>query len=383
MSPKGPSLEELVREYFSKQGFYALRGVSLQFEGEEVTDIDVWLYGRQSAGVRTRTVVDVKNKRSPKAFERILWTRGLQLALGCDRAIVATTDDSPKVNKFAQQQKVALLSAKFLKKLERRFSTTGSDRISAEDFEKSIRLYPNQKQDGDWIRHIEDAKSAVVSLAGYPAFNSAIASFKFFAERAETRAQHREQAIRSAFFTASLACIALDAALGQVVYEEAGDRSISIERGVTYGDSGDGKVRSSITFVLDVISNGMPNGRVVANQVEGALDKLFEGVRADIIAEHFSKEHNASTLFGVAKELDERAHSAQSAKIQELSVEAKSVVGVFADFAGAKRTALFNGSPLTKDANHIVEESTVTKAESGDEGAELDKSLPIGQAKLL
>ncbi len=114
MVQKGPSLEELVREYFSKQGFYALRGVKLLFEGEDVTDVDVWLYGRQSAGVRTRVVVDVKNKRSPKAFERILWTRGLQLALGCDRAIVATTDGSAKVTRFAQQQKVALLSTKFL-----------------------------------------------------------------------------------------------------------------------------------------------------------------------------------------------------------------------------------------------------------------------------
>jgi hypothetical protein len=110
MAQKGAGLEELVRAYFDRQGFFALRGVSYQFEDEEVTDIDAWLYGRQSASVRTRTIVDVKDKRSPKAFERVLWARGMQLALGCDRAIVATTDRGAKIVRFAHQQKVALLT---------------------------------------------------------------------------------------------------------------------------------------------------------------------------------------------------------------------------------------------------------------------------------
>jgi len=160
------------------------------------------------------------------------------------------------------------------------------------------------------------------------------------------------------------------------------DRSIAIVKGVTYGDSGDGKVQSSIGFVLDVISNGMPNGRVVANQVEGALGKLFEGVRADIIAEHFSKEHNASTLFGVAKELDERAHSAQPSKIQELSIDAKSVVGVFADFVGAKRAALFNGTAMIHDAKRMTPTST-SPVDSKIVPSETDASQPTGQVKLL
>src|SRR3546814_21157467 len=88
---KGANLEELVRAYLARQGFFALRSVSLRFEDEEVTDIDVWSYGRQSASIRTRTLIDVKGKRSPKAFERILWARGMQLAPGGARALVATT----------------------------------------------------------------------------------------------------------------------------------------------------------------------------------------------------------------------------------------------------------------------------------------------------
>ncbi len=156
-----------------------------------------------------------------------------------------------------------------------------------------------------------------------------------------------------------------------------------IEKGVTYGDSGDGKVTSSIGFVLDVISNGMPNGRVTASQVEGALDKLFESVRADIIAEHFSKEHNASGLFMVAKELDERAHSAQGGKIQDLSIDAKSVLGVFADFVGAKRAALFNGTTSPIEAGHNAGESKVVAPEAKSGAAEPEKLLPLVQEKLI
>jgi hypothetical protein len=113
---KGAGLEESARAYFARQGFVAIRSVSIKFEEEEVTDVDVWLYGRQGSGVRTRSVVDVKDKKSPKTFERVIWARGMQLALGCDRAIVVTSETNPRVTRFAHQQKVALVTAAFLRK---------------------------------------------------------------------------------------------------------------------------------------------------------------------------------------------------------------------------------------------------------------------------
>ena len=106
---------------------------------------------------------------------------------------------------------------------------------------------------------------------------------------------------------------------------------------MTYGDAGDAKVQKSIETVLSVIAERMENGRVVARQAKDALGKLFENVRADIIAEHFAKEHNASTLFAVAKELEDRAHRADPSQIQVLSTEAKSVLGIFADFVQIRR----------------------------------------------
>lgn len=343
---KGAGLEELARAYFARQGFVAIRSVSIQFEEEEVTDVDVWLYGRQGGGVRTRALIDVKDKKSPKAFERIMWARGMQLALGCDRAVVTTTDTNAKVTRFAQQQKVALLTAAFLRHWANGDDVL-KDRLSLEELIASVQSYGGQKQDGDWIKQIATAKSAVVSLAPYPAFNKAISSFRFFAERAATRPQHREQALRGALLTASLACMALDAALEKLAFEDPATRHRLLYAGVTYGDAGDNRVQSSIDTVLAVISKGVKNGRAIARQTSDALEEMFAGVRAEIIAEFFSKEQNAGHLFPVARELEFRAHARTRSDMMAMSIEAKSIIGVFADFVGAKRTALMSSDFVT------------------------------------
>jgi len=206
-----------------------------------------------------------------------------------------------------------------------------------------------------------------------------MAAFRFFAERAQTRPRHREQALRGAYLTAALACIALDSALEHVVYEDQGSRYRAIADGVTYGDAGDARVQSSIETVLEVIAKGMANGRAISMQAKDALERMFESVRADIIAEHFTKEHNAGALVAVAKELDDRAHSLDATKIQTLSIDAKSVLGIFADFVQAKRTVLLSG-----DAPNPAGGSSA-KAEPERSGAE-ETSKPRSdpnQAKLL
>lgn len=56
-----------------------------------ITDIDLRLYIRASSVARETTVVDIKNRRTPLAIERIFGAKGLQSALGVDRAIVGTS----------------------------------------------------------------------------------------------------------------------------------------------------------------------------------------------------------------------------------------------------------------------------------------------------
>ena len=377
---KGPLLEEVVRAYFARQGFFALRGVDLKFEGVKVTDIDVWLYGRQSASIRTRTIVDVKDKRSPKAFERILWTRGMQLSLGCDRAVVATTYNSPKAKRFAREQGVALLHKDFLERLRGKIDT--SSRISEEQFVGLVNLNKGHKFDGNWLETLADVKSTLVSLGSYQAFNKATAAFRFFSERSITRSQHREQAIRCAYVAAGIACVALDSALEHSLYEGARHRYKAISDGVRYGDLSDNRTQKSIRTVLDVISSGMENGQVIARQAEEVLDGLFSSIRAEIVAEYFSREHNASTLFSVAKELDDSAYAADFGSLKNLSTEAKSVLGVFCDYVEVKRnTVLLSESTVLTDTSVDEDSCGVAQAVKGTE-SENDGAIE-DQASLL
>ncbi len=339
---KGAALEELVRAYFARQGFFVVRSVPYRFGNDDVTDLDVWMYSRQAASARFRAIVDVKNKKTPKAFERILWTKGLQAALGCDRAFVATTDTSASMVQFAQSQKVAVLSKSFLERLSKKLEV--DSRLTLEQFTTAVQQYRSHKQDGDWLGVLRDAKSAVASLSGFPAFNKTMLAFSFFASRAEIRLQHRDLATRCALLSAALACIALDGALERFVFDDVEKRFAGLIDGVTYGDGGDGRVKSSIDTALSVIAEGMANGRAVASQAREQLARRFAEIRADVIAEHFMREHNAQHLFVVARELDERAHAVGDIYEKPLSVEARSILGVFADFVAVKRLVVFRGS---------------------------------------
>lgn len=347
MTKKGEALEELVRHYFDRQGFFALRSVPYRFAGEEITDIDVWLYHRPAASARVRAVVDVKARKSPKALERVLWTKGLQAALRCDKAIIATTDSSASVAKFGREQNVTVLTKSFLDRLEKNLEP--AKRISLDELIEKINVNKAHKQDGDWIKQLETSKSALVSLTGFAAFNRILPAFSFFAERAYTRPQFRDQAVRCALLCASLACIALDTALEQLAFDDLANRTNAIHNGVAFGDSGDGRSKRAIDDVLAVISESMDNGRVLAAQAQESITKRFQAIRADIVAEYFSREHNAASLFQVARELDREGHRMTPPSAQDLSNESKSILGVFLDFVGVQRNYLFKGANGASD----------------------------------
>jgi hypothetical protein len=124
---KGPALEELLKAYFWRAGYFVVRGVPYRLEDDDVTDIDLWLYERPGASTRRRLIVDVKSKRSPKVSERIIWARGLQVALGVDNAIVATTDRRLSNRRLAKNMGVTLFDGEAISKL------AGSDQLQSSD----------------------------------------------------------------------------------------------------------------------------------------------------------------------------------------------------------------------------------------------------------
>ena len=66
---RGVALEELLRSYFLRAGFFVMRGVPFRLNDENLTDIDLWLYERPTGTGRRIQICDIKYKQQPKAVE--------------------------------------------------------------------------------------------------------------------------------------------------------------------------------------------------------------------------------------------------------------------------------------------------------------------------
>ena len=70
---KGNKAEESLRLYFLDAGYYVVRGVPYKYKDFDITDIDLFLYGRASALSIERNSpscrAHILDKRTPKIFE--------------------------------------------------------------------------------------------------------------------------------------------------------------------------------------------------------------------------------------------------------------------------------------------------------------------------
>lgn len=341
MATKGSSLEEVTREYFRQQGYFAVRGVPYRAYGNDVTDLDVFLYRRVGA-THSRILVDVKSKRSPRAFERVLWTRGLKESLGFEGGIVATTDGTDAATRFAGDHGIGLVTRSALEAPS--VTEANLKRLSLEDFIAKLREYEDQKNDGDWIGRYADAKTSLVSNPGFPAFNKATLHFRFFAERVFTRPQQKQIALRMTIALAALSCIALDQALEATQFASDSVREISIYQGIVYGDNNSGRTRAMIQRVLTLVAASIDGGDIIKNRIEASLEKQFDNIRADVIAEYFSANSRRAELVDIAIELDAMAFAHSEPNIGQLPASSKALLGVMADFTGIPRSHIFKSA---------------------------------------
>jgi hypothetical protein len=128
---KGEHAEESLRHYFLSLGYYVVRGVPFSYRGIEVTDVDLWLYLRSSSISRERACVDIKNRKTPQAIERVFWAKGLQQVLKLEKCIVATTDNRKEPVDFGALHNISVLSGDFIQRIIKTFPTS-KERISEE-----------------------------------------------------------------------------------------------------------------------------------------------------------------------------------------------------------------------------------------------------------
>ncbi|WP_200976478.1 hypothetical protein [Echinicola sp. 20G] len=326
---KGELMEEKLRTYFLNNGYYVARGVKYSFENNEITDIDLFLYGRFSSLDRVRTNVDIKNKKTPKAFERILWAKGLQELLGFDNCVVATSDKKDVIRKYGLKHKATILDGNFLQKLPE----GNNERLSEEDLckllasIKSFKEYRNQT----WKGLYELSKSRLLNELDFSGYNSTIILLNYFIRKCFDK-QKQNVAIRATYVILSHSLIILDFLLKDIAFLEPSKRKEALSDGFKYGNLGKEGVNRTIEMAVRIADS-----KISVNEIKKALDTT----EMDILKEFFSKAETTKKIFSWAKAFEELAFSRQFKKPLELDSEIKSVLAIMLDFYKINRKEYF------------------------------------------
>ncbi len=328
---KGLKMEELLRAYFLKAGYYVIRGVPFVYEGFDVTDIDLWLYSRTSSVAREVTLVDAKNKKTPQAIERIFWVQGLRIAAKATSAIVATTDKRPEVRDFGRELGVFVLDGNFLSKLANA-DEPNTTRLSDEEFFSRINEYSLSKLDGDWRARLILSKSLLARSLSFDSCNEWLAQGKFFAEKAVTKGKQRETALRCLYLICSFLAVALDYAMKELSFHDQSERNNLIKDGFTYGSRGSQGMKKILNVAMGLVEQHANDGPAISRQVRTSVDNELAQLGTAGLGEFFSKNDVARSLFPVARDFEQLAYSREFSSHESASVELRSMLYCLVDY---------------------------------------------------
>lgn len=328
--PKGFEMEEQLRNYFMQSGYFVVRGVPFVYEGFDVTDIDLWLYSRESSLTRNITIVDVKNKRTPQAIERIFWAKGLAKAVSANSVIVATTDKRREVKDFGLDLDVLVLDGIFLSKLPKS-EVFLKNRFSDEEFEEEIGKYSLGKLDGDWKGQISKCKSLLANDISFDACNQWLEVSRFFAEQILTKPSQLDVALRCFYYSLSLFSIGIDFILKELSFLDHDERISKLIEGFTFGSRGQEGVTKMLSLSLSLVEQFAVEGKAISSQVRSKVMANFDSLPTNVIGEYFAKAEVGKTIFSTAKELEFLAMSRDFRNHSESSIELRATIGCLLD----------------------------------------------------
>lgn len=336
LTNKGHKMEEFLRNYFLKAGYYVTRGVPFVYEGFDITDIDLWLYGRASSVSREITIVDSKNKKTPQAIERIFWVQGLKQASKATNAVVATTDKRPEVKDFGKDLGVLVLDGFFLAKLAKS-GEPNAQRLSEEEFVSKITDYSLGKLDGDWKGRFFLCKSLLSRGLSFDNCNEWLSHAKFFVEQAITKPTQKETAMRCFYLICSFIAIAVDYSLKELSFLEQNEKISTMNDGFTYGSRGSSGMKKVLSVAMGLVEQHAVNGASISQQVRSSVEHQLSSLNTAILGEYFAKIDVAKTLFTVAKELESLSMQRVFLSHESASIETRAMLSCMLDYWGVDR----------------------------------------------
>lgn len=362
---KGYELEELLRAYFIRAGVYAVRGVPLRLDGDDLTDVDIWLYERPTGSSRRRQIVDAKSKTKPKAVERLLWAKGLYELLAVDGAYIATTDTRPLLKEMSRRLGLSVLDGADIKRMADSDKVLLPDRISEEELQSKIKSFDKSRRSKDAQNAYGDLKASLIDGFGGGTVNRTlehVAGFSSALVSCHPNSNGAEVNLRLLYIAASISAIALDYTLTKVSFKSSDERRKTVLNVIRYGEEDENRGLEKVRVATALIERYAMNGRALAQSVSQAIRSDYSKIPAEIIADYILKHIRADGLFKLARSLELRAFSQDLPGFDDLPTDEKSFLGVLLDFSIIDRASVAEGwlsSTEAKRATKKIEETVI------------------------
>lgn len=344
-TPKGAALEEVLRAYFLRAGFFVIRAVPFRFADEDLTDVDLWLYERPTGTSRRVQICDIKYKQRPKAVERIFWTSGLADALDVDGAYIATTDKRKSLRSVAEKLGLQLLDGTDIQRIQNSQSVLYAERMGDEQLVAELQAVDKSFRN----RSLQDARfdilSALAEGFGAPSAVRALEGFSRLATAAvayHPDSQAARSAGRLAYLAASIACQSLDYVSVGAAFRTIDERRDLILQAVRLGALGGDDGQQTLRLAMALIEKYAPGGRGTAAVVEAGLKRDLDRIPAEIVADQAVRLLKADHLFTTGRELEMASYHVELPTFDGLSVQTKSMLGALLDYASVDRERFAN-----------------------------------------
>jgi hypothetical protein len=342
---KGAVLEEVLRAYFLRAGFFVIRGVPFRFADEDLTDVDLWLYERPTGTSRRVQICDIKYKQRPKAVERIFWTSGLADALDVDGAYVATTDKRKSLRSVAEKLDLQLIDGTDIQRIQNSQSVLYSDRMGDEQLIAELQTVDK----GFRNKNLQDARFDILSALseGFGA-PSAVRALEGFARLATAAVAYHpdskaaRSAGRLAYLAGAIACQSLDYVSVGAAFRTIDERRDLILRAVRLGALGDDDGQQTLRLALALVEKYAPGGRGTATAVEAGLKRDLDQIPAEIVADQAVRLLKSDQLFMTGRELEMASYHVALPTFDDLSVPTKAMLGALLDYANVDRERFAN-----------------------------------------
>lgn len=337
---KGFETEELVRSYFLGAGFFVVRGVRLKNGGDELTDIDLWLYERSATLARRRIIIDIKDNDQPKAAERLFFVKGLAEVIQVEATGIVTSDTRRSLRELARKHNVLWIDNADLQRLKTSEKLLLSSRISDEELYKMIADVDSSRSSKVIRDSFSAIKSSVADRFGPSCANAALDGVQNFANRAieaHPRSSAAQLFCRLTYLCAAIAGAALDFTSGEIGLRPHADRLAYFTKAIRFGEDAQG-TEDKLRWAEAVIRDFAPNGAGTAEAMRTRFLSALQSVPAESLADVVAKMANTDRLFRSARDLECAAYAKEQMGFDALSIDAKSLLGAILDFAGVDRS---------------------------------------------